>query len=139
MGRRRQQDCARECRADRAQCPDHRVGGDAWNKQTAERLEREYQTAKPKLDAIAGCCGRRHGAGRHPGSWDGLSGSAQEVAESKYEEDEFQSMLESEQNYWSENDAEDGAKALVAYSPLKWRRSRLLVDVQVAPVLTAGM
>jgi hypothetical protein len=28
------------------------VGGDAWNKATARRLEREYQTAKPKLDDL---------------------------------------------------------------------------------------
>ena len=28
------------------------VGGDAWNRATARRLEREYQTAKPALDKI---------------------------------------------------------------------------------------
>ena len=29
------------------------VGGDAWNKATARRLEREYQQAKPKIEKIA--------------------------------------------------------------------------------------
>src|SRR5262245_11622704 len=29
------------------------VGGDAWNQATAQRLEREYQDARPKLDKLA--------------------------------------------------------------------------------------
>lgn len=105
------------------------VGGDAWNKQTAVRLESEYQRAKPLLESIVqGSSGEEidtiveddnddhdDDAPMVPEEWDMLSGDQQEDAKTKYIDSNKESAVDSEVNNWHENgDALDDAKAQVA-------------------------
>jgi len=78
------------------------VGGDKWNKDTAVRLERQYQEAKPALAAIeASAVGKDVQVGA-PGSWDDLSGGQQETTEEKWKDANNDKYYQSEvDNYYS--------------------------------------
>ncbi len=102
------------------------VGGDEWNKATARRLEREYQTAKPALDGLTEkATGQsieaepdKDDEGEppfEPEEWDQLSDSDQEAAGEKYVEQNQSSYYDSEVSNWYDNgQALDEAKSLVA-------------------------
>ena len=96
------------------------VGGDAWNKQTAKRLEREYQASKAKLekavtdlnegvappeedeDFVAGV----------PEEWDDLSEHDKEHAQELYYEYKLNAYIADETSNWKDNGgALDEAKA----------------------------
>lgn len=108
------------------------VGGDKWNKDTAKRLEREYQDAKPALDAIvaepAGAAGEtadedlppdedEDGGPYVPDEWEGLSADDQEQAKDAYISANKESYYDGEvQNWQDSGNALDDAKASLAYS-----------------------
>jgi hypothetical protein len=106
------------------------VGGDEWNKATAQRLEREYQTAKPALDKMA-ADSVGHSIGERtpetddwddqaPEEWDQLSGDIQDQAAAAYYEQNLQSYLDNEQqNYYDSGTALDDAKAQLEYQFVK--------------------
>src|SRR5262249_12804809 len=89
------------------------VGGDQWNQDTAVRLEREYQLAKPALNKVA-----REAVGKDvpqhddddeeaphvPDSWDTMSDTDQEATFEKWKEDNFSQFYDSEVNSWHEGD-----------------------------------
>ena len=107
------------------------VGGDEWNQRTAERLEREYQAARPAVDALA-----QEAPGKTatvaapseeieeppeeddppfvPEEWDMLSASAQSDAEEKFISDNTESYYDSEVENWQNEAAPEEAKAQVA-------------------------
>jgi hypothetical protein len=105
------------------------VGGDEWNKATARRLEREYQSeAKPALDKLA-----EQATGKTvetppseddedyeppfvPEEWDMLSNVQQEEAKEKYVSQNLESYMQSEVDNWYDNgDALDDAKSAIAW------------------------
>ena len=96
------------------------VGGDEWNKQTAIKLETQYQKARDKLDKIAkdspGKSLSTGGGGEESyiESWDEMSGATQQDAEQQYYDQNFSNFLENEQQNWSENDANNDAAYEVA-------------------------
>lgn len=105
-----------------------KVGGDDWNQETAIKLEKEYQTAKPDLEAlIHKNVGEEvdtavdeddlhENAPYVPDSWEGLSDSQQEDVKSAWKENTKQEFLDSEENNWIDNGGQkDDAQALVAY------------------------
>jgi hypothetical protein len=101
------------------------VGGDAWNKATARRLEREYQQAKPKLEQAANdAVGKKVEAPDEeqdepsgpPESWDEMSSEQQDEAFEKYKASNYESYHDSEITAWHENgDSLDDAKSEIAY------------------------
>jgi hypothetical protein len=99
------------------------VGGDEWNKATAKRLEREYQTAKPTLDKMASdAVGHAIGGGEVdeddqpfvPEEWDQVSNDIQEQAFDAYKEQSLQGYVDNEkQNWYESGQALDEAKSIV--------------------------
>jgi hypothetical protein len=78
------------------------VGGDEWNKETAVRLEKEYQAAKPKLDALATKL-----ASDPPlevlepaKSWGEISTENQKTVEKEYRASAEESILHSKDQEW---------------------------------------
>jgi hypothetical protein len=83
------------------------VGGDEWNKKTAERLEREYQAVKPKLEAMM-----QEAAGKQAsevmkvepvGSWDDLTGTEKYDTEQQWTKSSFDSEYDHEVSNWQES------------------------------------
>lgn len=127
------------------------VGGDKWNKDTATRLEREYQDAKPAMDKITSeAVGKSEAAasdpyeedapGFIPETWDQMSGSQQEQAEQKYKEYYEHDYYQSEVDNWYSEQAPDDARVKVADdfndgSEVDWAHSALekLVDDRGKP------
>jgi hypothetical protein len=99
------------------------VGGDEWNKATAQRLEREYQTAKPTLDKMAAdAVGHAIGGGEVdeddqpfvPEEWDQMSEPDQEAAFEAYKEQSLSNYIDNEkQNWYESGQALDEAKSIV--------------------------
>jgi hypothetical protein len=105
------------------------IGGDQWNKQTALRLETEYEGAYHDLDAIA------HGLveaskaepveppseedepepSYEPSTWDEMSGTDQEKTTDYYKMHEFNSIYENEVQNWQEENSVDDAKSNLQY------------------------
>ena len=107
------------------------VGGDEWNQRTAERLEREYQAARPKVEKLA-----QESVGKTstvsavseeveepeeeeeppfiPEEWDQLSNSAQSDAEEQFISKNTDAYYDSEVENWSSEYAPGEAKAQVA-------------------------
>jgi hypothetical protein len=116
------------------------VGGDAWNRATARRLEREYQKARPAVDKLANeAVGKQNEQYElvdvddeepegeppyEPEEWDDLSASGQQQAEEEYINKNKDSYLQSEVDYWYEEHASDEAKEQVAHQfneePEQW-------------------
>lgn len=117
------------------------VGGDAWNKATARRLEREYQTAKPELQKMLDGIEKPKGEGGGgdepttttveddeddtvaedppyvPESWDELSLEDQSSVEQEYFSQELEKYVDSEKENWQNNGGGlDEAKATIAAS-----------------------
>jgi uncharacterized protein len=111
------------------------VGGDEWNKQTAIRLETEYQEAKPKLEALIESYDKGNAVeppddyDEHenddeeeqdepfyvPESWEEMSQEMQDDAEQQYYSSALSDYIESEQNSWYESGgALDEGKGIVA-------------------------
>lgn len=103
------------------------VTGDEWNKETAIRLEKEYQTVKPDLEAlIHKSVGEevdtavdedelQENAPYVPEEWSSLGDQQQEDAKAKYVDYNKDSWLESEQNnYYESGQALDDAKRTIA-------------------------
>jgi len=111
------------------------VGGDEWNKQTAIRLETEYQEAKPKLQALLDKYDENNKSAAPPDdydeheeddedeqdvpyvpeSWEEMSQEMMDDAEQQYYSSELSNYVESEQNNWYENGgAADESKSIVA-------------------------
>lgn len=104
-----------------------KVGDDQWNKDAAVRLETEYQTVKPELEAIA-----TEGVGEHvdgheddededapfvPNEWDTMSGDQQQEAKDDYVQHNKSSYIDSEIDHWHESgNALDDAKSSLAYA-----------------------
>jgi len=89
------------------------VGGDEWNRQTAQRLETEYAAVRPDIDRIAqeAVDQEVEVSGGSPGSWDEVSEEAQEAAADKYYGLNYDSNYDSEVESWHENgDALNDAK-----------------------------
>jgi hypothetical protein len=102
------------------------VGGDAWNKSTARRLEREYQQAKPKIEEIVNKAIGQEVAVPEPSDdededegeppfepeeWDMLSKSGQDYVQEHYVEHEVEKYHESEvSNWYDSGQALDQAK-----------------------------
>ena len=99
------------------------VGGDAWNKATAVRLEREYQAAKPKVEKLAQESVGKSGtvapvseeeAGFDeeaeppfvPEEWEQLSNSAQSEAEEKFVSHNVDDYYDSEVENWQSEDGQ---------------------------------
>jgi hypothetical protein len=82
------------------------VAGDKWNSSTAKRLEAEYAAVRPDLDAIV-TKGIEEGAdvetGGGGGSWDSLSGDAQEKAQDAFNDQNHDSYYDSEVENWADN------------------------------------
>ena len=97
------------------------VGGDAWNRQTAQRLEMEYQLAKPALDkimdsAVGQPVGGAAGALDAPESWDEMSDALQSQTESEFVEKTTEQELEyQKENYYNEGEAERDAAQELAF------------------------
>ena len=94
------------------------VGGDDWNKQTAVRLETEYQTAKEELDASVEKFvkdGPPTGIPTKLKDWSSLSSDQQEGMEEDYKENNIDSFHQSEIENWQSNgDAKAEAQEKVA-------------------------
>ncbi len=101
------------------------VGGDTWNQKTAEKLEREFQTARPAIERLEqqAIGAVEPGASDDedeeeyygpPEEWAAMTETAQQMAEQEYESQAYQEVLESEQNNWYEEYANDEAKQKVA-------------------------
>jgi uncharacterized protein len=82
------------------------VGGDEWNKQTAQRLEQEYVAARPGIDkAVDDIRAGKVEIAPGPGQvWDDLSNEQQADAESKWKENNYQSFYDQEVSSWQEGD-----------------------------------
>lgn len=105
------------------------VGGDAWNKATARRLEREYQQAKPIIEKTANdAVGKKveapdedqdEPAPGPPESWDEMSSEQQDEAYEKYKADNFEKYHDNEIQNWHDNgDALDDAKSELAHTTM---------------------
>jgi len=101
------------------------VGGDQWNKETAKRLEREYQAARPKVDKLAQDAVAAGETQEEPSdeedqpyvpeSWDELSADQQSDASNKYVEKTTGDYYDSEVNNWQDSGgALDEAKSQLA-------------------------
>jgi hypothetical protein len=105
------------------------VEGDEWNRQTAIRLEKEYQNVKAELDALlhknvgeeVDTVGEvdedelNENAPYVPDHWEGLSSDQQEQVKEKYIADNKESWVDSEINNWMDSgQALDEAKQQVA-------------------------
>src|SRR5262245_948498 len=63
------------------------VGGDAWNKSTARRLEKEYQAARPAVDKLAtDAAARSAEQTKPPSSWAEVSASDKAQIKSEFEQ-----------------------------------------------------
>ena len=107
------------------------VGGDEWNKQTAIRLEHEYQDAKPKMDALLEDYAWGEDTGEDedqeidgdedymsdepPEEWDHLPGGVQEKVAVEYYNNKLQDYIDGEVSNWQESGgALDEAKSTLA-------------------------
>jgi hypothetical protein len=90
------------------------VGGDVWNRTTAVRLEREYQSAKPALDKIINDLVGKSVEPQHPddedvdqsyvpGEWDMMSPEDQEAVQQAWMESTHTEFFDSEVNNWIES------------------------------------
>lgn len=92
------------------------VGGDQWNKDTAVRLETEYQTARPELEKIATAAVGEHVVATNadgdeeeeeepfvPDEWSSMGDDQQEEAKQHYLEHNQSEVYDSEVNNWHEN------------------------------------
>ena len=103
------------------------VGGDAWNKAAAERLEREFIGAKPTLEKIVqASVGQSLATSSSedeeqetpyiPESWEEMTEGQQDEATEAYFDKQFSGYLESEQTGWYDNGgALDDAKSKIVY------------------------
>ena len=108
------------------------VGGDEWNKQTAVRLEREYQNVKPELEKIAEAAVTT-GVPIHPiwankepdeeeqeyipQSWGDISGDKQDEIFEDWKDKTAEDFLHDEIQNWQEGgDAMDDTKSQLAYA-----------------------
>jgi len=103
------------------------VGGDEWNKQTAVRLEREYQQARPALDKLAkGAVGSLVAQAEEtdvdeeegpviPEEWEQLSNSEQSYVEEEYVKQNTDSFYQSEVDNYFEDQATDDAMSQIEY------------------------
>jgi hypothetical protein len=80
------------------------VGGDQWNKDTALRLEREYQAAKPALEKMAQEAEGEEVEGVVARNWDDLDGAQQEKAEVEWMKENFDSFHDGEVESWLQSD-----------------------------------
>lgn len=105
------------------------VTGDEWNKETAIRLEKEYQTVKPDLEAlIHKSVGEEvdtavdeedlnDNAPVVPDSWEMLGDQQQDDVKSKWIDNSKQEFIDNEENSWIENGGQkDDAQVMVAQS-----------------------
>ena len=110
------------------------VGGDAWNKATARRLEREYQTAKPKLQEMLDKLGGGESSGSDsapkadeehdeeadepvhvPEEWEEMNPSDQTDVEETYYAQELEKYVDNEKENWLQSGgALDQAKSELA-------------------------
>jgi hypothetical protein len=106
------------------------VGGDEWNRATARKLEREYQSVRPKLETIAAesvgqSAAQAAPAGDddeeadgdppyEPDSWDALSNSGQSQVEEAYVSSSKDSYEQNESDYWYQEYAPHEAREKVA-------------------------
>ena len=101
------------------------VGGDDWNKKTAEKLEREFQTARPKIEhleqrAIGNVEDMSGGDDDDedmvymPEEWEALSSDDQQEAHDAFIEAVKDDYYNSEVDNWRSEYAEDEAMAKVA-------------------------
>ncbi|HEY2244916.1 MAG TPA: hypothetical protein VGH47_11975, partial [Xanthobacteraceae bacterium] len=106
------------------------VGGDEWNRATARKLEREYQSVRPKLETIAAesvgqSAAQAAPAGDddeeadgdppyEPEEWDALSNSAQSQVEEAYVSWAKSDYESSESDYWYEEYAPHEAREKIA-------------------------
>lgn len=114
------------------------VGGDQWNRETAHRLEGQYQTAKPKLERLAQDAMAGNTAVKVPNSqpqeWDELSEEEQSTAETAYKDAHLSSEMEYQQQSWMENSGpeeargelvKDGTSASGKYKGEEWLRESI--------------
>lgn len=90
------------------------VGGDRWNQETAERLEKEYAAVRPEIDKIAvegvekgasvSDADEEEEATGAPETWDALTGEQQEEAELSYK----YSHIDQEKQFAHDNWADSG-------------------------------
>jgi hypothetical protein len=97
------------------------VGGDDWNKQTAARLEKEYQTVKPTMEALekeAVGTTEEGGTGDDdeeeapifPEEWGMLTNDDQEEAETEYVAAHIYEYHQSEIENWGEESGPEDAR-----------------------------
>ena len=117
------------------------VGGDEWNQQTAERLEKEFVEAAPKLeeivnDAVSSKAEVTVGsegpdpdnAPVVPEEWDMMSGDDQDQSWQEYKDKTFSDFQDSEIQNWQENSAMDDAASEVAYNFTKGKTDEWAYD-----------
>src|SRR4051812_4134018 len=104
------------------------VGGDEWNRAAAHRLETEFQTARPKIEALEqqaiGASQETPSASDSdddeeeqpyvPDEWASLGDSDQEKAKDEYISNNYDSYYDSEVDNWQSEYAPDEAKRQVA-------------------------
>ena len=105
-----------------------KVGGDEWNRQTAARLEREYQDAKPALEKLADDAVKgqvevdpteeeKDDMPFVPESWDEVGDTQQEEIKNDWMEKTQEKFLKDEVDNWHENgEAMDDTKSTLAYN-----------------------
>ena len=119
------------------------VGGDEWNKQTAERLEKEYVEAAPKIDkivsdAMAALATVEMPAVPNPDiddeapvvpdSWEMLSDDQQEGVKDQWMSATKESYYDSEVENWQENSATDDAGNQLAWQWSKGKNEQWAID-----------
>jgi hypothetical protein len=93
------------------------VGGDAWNRHTAARLEREWQAAKPTVEADAEAiykAGKVETGGGARTTWADLTSQQQDEVADNWKHDAYQQELDYQINSWQEESAKADAYELLA-------------------------
>lgn len=81
------------------------VGGDAWNKETAARLEKEYEAHRADINELAQKAVVDDVKIEAPaGSWEDMPSDLQQTAEEKFIEKNFSNELDHEIENWHESD-----------------------------------
>jgi len=91
------------------------VGGDQWNKDTAVRLEKEYQAVRPVLEKMAKDAEGKTVMGSVARNWDDLDGAQQEKAEQEWTKENFHNFYEGEEESWYQSERKERAEYLVAH------------------------
>lgn len=102
------------------------VGGDQWNKDTAARLEQEYESQRDTIDKIANSASGKEVTVVGPvSSWDDLSGGVQVSVGEKFVDDNLGSEWDHEIENWHDNGDSTNDAAHQLSQDEEWKHEQL--------------